>query len=166
MFSEIILWDLNKPLKLRHNPHTGPYIWKPAIPGTGRGFYQAPRRELVMGDSSFRLRLIYANELLGSARLADISGYYMDEDCSGDTLQPIVARLNHERGFLAGWTMGQGMCASLGSHIWDNAEDAALNAHQCAERDAQKEIDYQASLCRECFENPCVCEKENEDNDN
>lgn len=42
------------------------------------------------------------------------------------------------RGFLAGWTMGPGMCASLDAYIYKAPEDAAHAAHSMAESDAEK----------------------------
>lgn len=105
----------------------GPYQWTPSEPGKGRGFYQSSKG-LRMGDSTFKLRLESANDSL-SGRLSMIDGYFTDEDCSSDTLKPIIARLNHNRGFLAGWTMGKGMCASLDADVYETAEEAAMAAH-------------------------------------
>lgn len=117
----------------------GPYQWTPSEPGKGRGFYQSNEGELMTGDSTFRLRLYWANSFLnGPGRAGDIDGYYCDADMDGDTLKPIVARLNHGRGYLAGWTMGAGMCASIDADIYGTPEDAARAAHDLAERDAER----------------------------
>lgn len=99
--------------------------------------------------SSFNLRLAYANDLLADAGashyLQRIDGYYTSNDSAGsDTMQPIVARLTHSRGFLCGWTMGQGMCAVLDtSSVYSDAVDAARAAHRMAEHDAEEEREYQ-----------------------
>jgi hypothetical protein len=139
----------------------GPYQWTPAQPGTGRGFYQSSRGLWMdKAGSTFDLRLEEANAHLGSrgfGSLGSIDGYYTDDQCD-QMLQPIVARLPHGRGYLAGWTMGAGMCASLDADVYTDIEDAARAAHHMADRDAEKEREHEASLCRECFESLCVCE--------
>ena len=140
MFTEITLIDYARPLKARAEARrcVGPYRWTPAKPGNGRGFYQASKGLYCdPRGSSFDLRLEEANNYLGG-RLSQINGYYCDRDGDGDTLQPIIARLPHGRGFLAGWTMGAGMCASLDAYVYETPEDAAHAAHSMAENDAEK----------------------------
>ncbi len=131
MFAQITMIDYARPLAERAKARKtcGPYTWAPAKPGNGRGFYQSSKG-LYMDrhGSSLDLRLEEANDHLRGTRLAFTTGYYCDE-FGDDTLQPIVARLPSRRGFLAGWTMGRGMCASLDSHIWETIEDAARAAH-------------------------------------
>lgn len=131
MFSNIVMINYDRPLAERAASRkvAGPYRWEPSEPGKGRGFYQASHA-LECGDSTFRLRLEWANDHLRGSRLSFINGYYCDNT---DTLQPIIARLPHGRGFLAGWTMGQGMCASLDGYIYLSEEDAARAAHSTAE---------------------------------
>ncbi len=114
----------------------GPYRFTPTVPGQARGFYQAANG-LHVGDGTFNLRLEKANEHL-TGRLSRIDGYYCDSEAMGDTLQPIVARLNHGYGFLAGWTMGNGMCGSIEMDVWATAEEAARRAHDLAEYDAEE----------------------------
>ena len=146
LFDKITMLDYARPLKARAESRKvcGPYTWEPhqlergAHPG--RGFYQSPKG-LAMDrhGSMFALRIEKANDHLGG-RLAQTDGYYCDE--SGDeTLQPIVARLAHGRGFLAGWTMGRSMCETLDGMIHDTIEDAAQAAHSLAEHDAEREHD-------------------------
>jgi hypothetical protein len=120
----------------------GPYQWTPTEPGKGRGFYQSSRG-LRCGDSTFDLRLEEANDHV-DGRLSHINGYYCDEQGDGDTLMPIIARLPHGHGFLAGWTMGAGMCASIASTIYADIEDAARAAHDMAAYDAQEMQDSHA----------------------
>ena len=45
MFSEIVMIDYARPLATRAKARkfTGPYRWRPAQPGGGRGFYQSSR---------------------------------------------------------------------------------------------------------------------------
>lgn len=120
----------------------GPYQWTPSEPGKGRGFYQSSKG-LEMGDSTFKLRLESVNDHLSDSRLKYVDGYYCDPEYDGDTLQPIIARLNHDRGFLAGWTMGKGMCASLNANVYATAEEAARAAHYVAEMDAENDRERQ-----------------------
>lgn len=146
MFKEIYIHTFErngKPATLRERLEMrktcGPYRWTPAEPGQGRGFYQSSKG-LWCGDSTFDLRLVYANELLPwYFKLRRTEGYYVDMD---EILTPIVARLPHGRGFLAGWTMGPGMCASLDGHVWHDPESAARAAHQEAEQAAEREREY------------------------
>lgn len=147
--------DFSKPLKKRaeERKHCGPYHWTPAKPGGGRGFYQSSRGLYCDRTGSiFDLRLTEANEHINRASsLSRINGYYCDNfgDC---TLTPIVARLPHGRGFLAGWTMGAGMCASIDLTLHDNERDAAFAAHDMAERDAEAQR-LQEALDAEAFDN-------------
>lgn len=144
--------DFSRPMpeRLKSREYTGPYYWTPTKPGTGRGFYQSSKGLYCdKAGSTFDLRLEDANDHLGSSRLSQINGYYCDEDGDGETLQPIIARLPRKRGFLAGWTMGRGMCASLDSTIWETEEDAARAAHDLAESDAEKNRDANAADCDE-----------------
>ncbi len=141
MFNEIVMIDYKRPLRERakNRKVCGPYRWRPANPNTGRGFYQSSNG-LFMDPrgSSLDLRLEDANDHLKGLRLGYIDGYYTD-DFQCDTLQPIIARLPHGRGFLAGWTMGRGMCASLDNTIYETEQDAAHAAHSMAEHDAEAE---------------------------
>jgi hypothetical protein len=62
----------------------------------------------------------------------------------GDSLTPIIARLPRSRGFLAGWTMGSGMCAELDATVWETAEEAAQAAYDFAESAAERQADFEA----------------------
>lgn len=138
------LWKpIAQRLKDRKGP-CGPYFWPQDVraPRNGVGFYSSGKSALVMdrAGSTVSLRLEWANDHLRHSRLARIDGYYCDAFGSGDTLQPIIARLPHGRGFLAGWTMGAGMCGSLDADIYDTEQDAAFAAHNMAEQDAAETI--------------------------
>jgi hypothetical protein len=133
--------------RLRMRKHCGPYRITPFNrtrdnARTGVGFYQASKG-LSMGDAIVDLRLVLANDVLKRSRIADITGYYCDE-FQEQTMVPIIARLAHGRGFLAGWTMGTGMCGHLDGYIWDSEEEAARGAHSIAENAAENEIEFQA----------------------
>lgn len=143
--TEIVLIDYARPLaeRVKARKVVGPYRWTPIKAGNGRGFYQASKG-LFMDPrgSTIDLRIELANQHLAGSRLAWINGYFCD-NFGDDTLQPIIARLPHGRGFLAGWTMGAGMCASLDADIYRDIEDAARAAHSTAERDAESSREAQ-----------------------
>lgn len=159
MFQEITLIDFKKPLvaRLKSRKHSGPYRWCPSAPGKGRGFYTAMEGKGLSVDragSSFDLRLEEANAHIGSSRLRFTNAYFCDDygDCS---MRPIIARLPHSKGFLAGWTMGAGMCGSLDNYIWETAGDAAYAAHDMAEREAAAEQEYQRREREKEIEGDC-----------
>lgn len=138
MFAQIILHDLSKSLQSRAKGRKvcGPYLWAPSKAGQGRGFYTGPDGQCARHGAGFRLRLEDANAHI-SGRLSMTTGYFCDSDGDGDTLQPIIARLPRGRGFLAGWTMGEGMASALGASIFEDEADAAHEAHRMAQRDAE-----------------------------
>jgi len=147
MFTRITMIDYFRPLaeRAKARKSVGPYTWSPSKPGNGRGFYQSSNGlRMDPRGSTIDLRLDYANTHLPySRRYGGVQGFYCDE--FGDTmLVPIIARLPHGRGFLAGWTMGKGMCAALDSYIWSDIADAARAAFDMAEADAEREQEYQA----------------------
>lgn len=144
MFTEIALIDYSKPLAQRaaSRKYVSPYKWRPSDASTRKavGFYQSSDGlEMDRHGSSIRLRLERATNLLpGQSRLP--RGYCTDEHGYGDMMVPIVALLPRGRGYLAGWTMGEGMCAALDtSIIWDDAREAAYAAHDFARDAAEAE---------------------------
>lgn len=153
---KVSMMRLRKPLAERLADYKASKITRPTVGGYywtvpelrtakngGRGFYQSGAGLWVDDEgSSFDLRLAPAGDFI-DGRLSWTTGYYTDHQGDGDTLKPIVARLPRGRGFLAGWTYGEGMAATLDGHRWDNARDAAYAAHQMAEQDAAEEADYQ-----------------------
>lgn len=147
MFSEITLHDFTRPLVQRKaaRRHVGPYRWRPAKPGAGRSFYLSKggiQGGTRMEACGLDLRVSEADEHLPSgSRLARIHGYFIDRHCD-ETISPIVIALPHGRGFFAGWTLGEGMASTLDPHIWGTAEEAAMSAHDIAERAAEDERDY------------------------
>lgn len=140
--------DLTAPLRARLKTRKGPcgpYFWHATrAPSNGRCFYSSCRDALVMdrAGSTLDLRLSWANPYLTGQRVARITGYFCDMDGDGDTLRPIVATLPRSRGYLAGWTMGAGMLGNLDAKIYDTTEDAALAAHDMAERDAERNREH------------------------
>lgn len=149
IFKSIVLHNFARPLRqrLEDRKFCGPYYFTPpdaSDTDKGIGFYCGKSSlQCAPHGSRFDLRLELANDHLPDSRLSYINGYYCDADGDGDTLTPIIARLPRGRGFLAGWTMGAQMCAAIDRDIYDNPEDAARAAHDCAERDAEKNRDAQ-----------------------
>lgn len=142
MFRRITLIDFARLLAERAKArNTCPYSWTPSKSGAGRGFYMSSVRfAMASHGAGLRLRIEPANDHLEGSNLCGMNGYYCDL-AMDDTLQPIVARLPRGRGFLAGWTMGLGMCATLAPELYADAEEAARAAHALAESDAEKRRD-------------------------
>jgi hypothetical protein len=137
------LIDTTRPLRKRFESRKtcGPYEMQPGKPGAGIGFYME-MRALACASHGARidLRIEDANDHYKPSRAPRAYGF----NEFGDTIQPIVARLPKNRGFLAGWTMGPGMCAELDATIHDTAEDAARAAHDEAEHAAERQAEFEA----------------------
>lgn len=132
---KIVMLDYVPIAQRNKRKSTGPYYWTPSAPvegkHPGRGFYQSMHgMRMDERGSTLRLRI----ELAGKSR------YYVDE--TDTTYLPIIARLPSGRGFLSGWTMGEGMLASLDGHVWDDEDDARDDAQHEAEKAAENEADY------------------------
>ncbi len=145
MFDLITLHDFSKPLSQRIRKHTGPYKWRPAAPGKGRGFYTQYDKSTsdpscAQHGAGFNLRIEPAQDHV-SGRMSYTTGFG-GSDLS-ETYKPIVFRLPRSRGFLAGWTLGAGMASTLEPEIYDCIQDAAMAAYSCAQSAAEDEIDYQ-----------------------
>jgi hypothetical protein len=115
-----------------------PYYHAPApiMRGSSRSFY--------LGSAGAPdLRWQYADEVEG-ARIKH-EGWFTDPYGAGDTIRGVVFRLPHARGFLYGWTYGDGMIATTNCDIWpgDDIAGAAVAADQDAERAAESEREYQ-----------------------
>jgi hypothetical protein len=107
--------------------------------GQGRGYY-ARDDQGTPGDSTFSLR--------SCERPARVNGWYCDA-FQDQTITACVLRLPHNRGFLAGWTMGKGMASSVDFEIYQEEQDAWRAADSMAENAADKEREYQASQDQE-----------------
>lgn len=105
-----------------------------------RGFY-------LQGCRAYGLRFEFCDEVQGARIRHD--GWFCDDDC-GDVIRGIVLRLPRGRGFLSGWTMGQGMASAVDySPIHDNAIDAAYAADESARIVAENEREYRAKCDEE-----------------
>lgn len=135
------------------NLHKGP--WKKRLERrstscTGWGYFHAPK-PLQRGDNSIffyldsdgmpDLRWMWADEVSG-VRISH-KGWYCD-DCCDEKTRGIVMRLPNKRGFIAGWSMGEGMASSVDYYVFDNERDAAFGADSMAENVADREREYQA----------------------
>lgn len=127
-------------LQRKKNPVTGPYYHAPKpISGRhpGRGFY-------LDSDGAPGLRWSWCDAVDG-ARI-DHTGWFTDEDGTGDKIRGVVFRLPRGRGFLAGWSMGTGMASEIDGTIYDDETTAAYAADSEAESVAENERDYHANL--------------------
>lgn len=138
--NEIVMIDYSKPLVERAKSRkmfTGPYRWFPVdtvkFKDKGRGFYTS-RKTMDMDDkgSPFRLRIEHANE-----HIRDRTYYYRTS--GDDEFFPIVALLPSGKGFIPGWTMGNGMCGQIECTVIADAGDAAYQAHELANIAAENE---------------------------
>jgi hypothetical protein len=114
----------------------GDYYHAPTPDGAkGRGFY-------LTSSDALGLRWQWADECEG-ARIRHTGWFCDDDQC--EKIRGIVMRLPRGRGFLAGWSMGEGMASTVDySPIFDNAADAAACADSMAENAADNEREYQA----------------------
>lgn len=75
-------------------------------------------------------------------KVCDVSidhvGWCSDAFCD-DTIRGFVMALPHGRGFLAGWSMGEGMASEVSYEIHETEQRAAYRADQMAERVADEE---------------------------
>lgn len=79
-------------------------------------------------------------------------GWWIDED-QFEKIRGIVITLNHARGWLAGWSMGEGMCAEIDNYVYldelwaaqvadSMAENAALHARELQEEHLTWDDDF------------------------
>lgn len=148
MFTKITMIDYKKSLRQRADSrkYCGPYCWTPNDkPGSGIGFYCGKTvEEMDKRGSVIRLRI----EEVGESRQG-VKAYWCD-DFGDETMTPIIARLPRGRGFLAGWSMGAGMCATLGGRVYEDEDEAKRAAHDEAEIGAEKEREHQEEAYKNC----------------
>jgi len=123
----------------------GPYYrTKPANNPKGMSFYL---------DSDFmpQLRWTWADEIEG-ARIQH-RGWYSDEYGDAEKIRGIVMRLPSGKGFLAGWSMGEGMASGIEYDVYDDEVEATRCADGLAESTAEQcredEAEYQAEREKE-----------------
>jgi hypothetical protein len=150
IYRNIYLHDFSQTLKhrARSRKHVGPYQWKPADrtlangrnrPFDGRGFYMDSQPGLMARHGAgVMLRLE-----------ADGTGQHWSGVEGEDGWYAIALRLPHGRGFLAGASLGAGMCATCDGEIYAELGDALYAGREiarcAAEADAEAEEDFRAS---------------------
>lgn len=102
-------------------------------PGAEVGFY-------LGSDFQPGLRWQWCDEMEDSP--VDHRGWFTDE-CQSDTIRGLVFRLPHGRGFLAGWSMGEGMASTVSRRVYSTERAAIRAADSMAESAAESERDYQ-----------------------
>lgn len=138
----LVLRD-NAKLRLEHyreknlnwrNPVFGPYYHapRPEDAGKGQGFY-------LESDGMPGLRWRWCDEIVS----VEHTGWFCDE-YQDSKIRGLVMRLPKNRGFLAGWSMGEGMASEVYGRIYETEEDAAYAADSMAENVAEKEREYRS----------------------
>jgi hypothetical protein len=138
-----------KRLERYKKPFCGPSYQapKPENAGKGTGFYHES------SGCPFRLRWSYCDEV---ARI-NHTGWFCDE-YQDSKIRGLVFRLPKSRGFMAGWTMGEGMASSMDCDIYETELEAARAADSMAESAAETEREYQ-----EKYEAERLAEEEREE---
>jgi hypothetical protein len=124
---------LSKRLERAKVASTGPYYHSPKPNQCGAlGFY-------LDSDGAPGLRWRYCDDI---ARSIGHTGWFTDEYGDSETIRGIVMRLPANRGFLAGWTMGEGMASAIDADIYDDETAAAYAADSMAEHVAEREREF------------------------
>ena len=133
-----IVHNLNLSLRRRFQlrQHCGPYYGTP--PEAGK---QESRMFYFASDFAPGLRWEWCDEV---APVISHSGWYCDQFCD-ETIRGVVFRLPHGRGFLAGWSMGEGMSSEIDvSYIYDDESSAAYAADSMAQYAAERQREFEA----------------------
>jgi hypothetical protein len=116
----------------------GPYYHAPTPNGKGgTAFY-------LESDGPVRLRWQWADKVEGVGRAINHTGWFTDEFGDGDKIRGIVFRLPRSRGFLIGWSMGEGMATAMEPEIYETTREAAIAADGLAETVAETERENEA----------------------
>ena len=125
--------SLAKRLAERAKVCCGEYYHAPKPGNDGKAFY-------LSSDGMPSLRWQYADDISGAS--VKHCGWFTNEFCD-ETIRGIVFRLPHSRGFLAGWTMGEGMISEVSYTVWDNERDAAHDSDRMAELAAERQREFE-----------------------
>lgn len=135
--------EAQRKLQAMHGQHykrvAGPYTQGDPAPLTGKDdgrMFYLDEAEGMDGDFQPGLRWTWADEVEGVGRSIDHTGWWAD-DHESDKIRGMVFRLNHGRGFIAGWSMGAGMIGNVEYDIYDEERTAAYAADRMAERAAE-----------------------------
>ena len=144
--NEKTLIDLSESLsvpagrKRRDRRVVGPYRFTPGrAEAAAPIFFYHASDSMLTGDGCVTLRLQWADDVTGAG--INHTGWYTDEYGDGDHIRGVIARLTtgRNRGFLAGWSMGRGMCGELEREIYEHDFEAASVADQLAHLQADRE---------------------------
>jgi hypothetical protein len=119
-------------IKRMRNPVTGPYYHAPKPNSKGIGFY-------LDSDSPLGLRWKWADMIATHIRH---TGWYYNDSQDG-TIRGIVMRLPRNRGFLAGWSMGEGMASEVDATIYHDEIEAAHAANEEARIAAERQREFE-----------------------
>ena len=133
-------------IERRRNPSTGPYYHAPR-PITrqhqqeGRGFYLdghggAPGLRWCWCDE------VPADWVCDVDPKIDHEGWFTDE-FGDEKFRGLVFKLPRNRGFLAGWSMGEGMASEVDATVYCVASDAAYAADSMAEAAAERQREFE-----------------------
>lgn len=111
------------------------------------GYYSSPPPNQTDGWG------FYLGENVQFSLRIKVLPYQFQADC--DTVQPIIARLPKSRGFLAGYTLGEGMASGLSGDVYTDEADAVGAALQ----EAQQIIEVLLEDSREAAEKLAEDEK-------
>jgi hypothetical protein len=120
-------------------PMTGPYYVSPKPNETGLSFY-------LGSDFAPKLRWKWAD--VANTRI-DHTGWYTSYNGDGNKIRGIIMQLPKGRGFIAGWSMGEGWASMVDtSSIYESAEAAAYQADSLAEKAAEHEkmVEYEYQI--------------------
>lgn len=111
-------------------------------------YYHAPKPNQREGSSFYLasdfmpgLRWQWCDEVVP---IIGHTGWFTDEYGDGEKVRGLVFRLPHGRGFLIGWSMGEGMCGEVStSFIYPNAHIAAHAANNWADKVAERQWEHE-----------------------
>lgn len=150
----IITHDYRRPLaeRARSRKSAGPYHRRPCQRTgerhPGFGFYTESAEgtgccfRMASHGSNADLRLLKVD---ATSRREYFIGDPDGLDHDSCRFYPVIARLPRQRGFLAGWVMGHGMCGSMDGIIYADEYEAAKAARDEARSTAEAEAEYQSA---------------------
>lgn len=124
-----------KRLERYKNPVAGPYYHAPKPVGRnhGQGFY-------LDDQGTPGLRWQWCDEV------PEVSirhtGWFADE-FQDSKIRGVVFTLPKGRGFLAGWSMGEGMASGVECEVYETAREAAYAADSIAENVAERQREFE-----------------------
>lgn len=126
-------------------PLTGPYSHAPKPVNLrthkGQSFYLGQHGQSGFGQPG--LRWEWCDEVEDAS--IKHTGWFTTEFGSGDKIRGMVFTLPHSRGFLAGWSMGEGMASVIDCELYTTAGDAAYAADSLAEDAAEEQREFEAA---------------------